>query len=449
MKFFTKSLLSVAAISLVLGVANVASAARGGIPGKPDDPGGGGGNKPPTEAVNNLSFPAVSSYLSATTRRWTPPEEPELGVTYSYGCADPEMMDQFSYPNTSCVDDLAAPTQYLDAGACTAEGAPCEGFPVSRIYWQKVTDNYWWAESEVGTPVTAAYLDWGDALEAVSWNERSVVRVETQPYGSQLVDSNGFFIDFDPSEGDTCTGVAEFLNLDPLDACNIGFEMWHVAGQGTTEQWGVRVDDTDPYLPYAYESPFRIIHTDTARLNLAKLVPESATCPEPGGNPNDPPPVIETTWSPDTGWSGTCEWLDAPYTTELSITGKYVYGYNWRMKTVELESICQDQVWDKTGYWRLTFYTTNDAVVFGSGDDNGDGYDDNPVLATTAPPTVTAIPTDLNTSSVVILSEEEEDTDALYIPVIDYENNLTYIDICITPKTQGGGGGGNPGGKPR
>jgi hypothetical protein len=42
-------------------------------------------------------------------------------------------------------------------------------------------------------------------------------------------------------------------------------------------------------------------------------------------------------------------------------------------------------------------------------------------------------------------SEEEEDPDAddrLYRPVVDVDNNLTYIDICIVGKTQGGGGGG-------
>jgi uncharacterized membrane protein YgcG len=48
----------------------------------------------------------------------------------------------------------------------------------------------------------------------------------------------------------------------------------------------------------------------------------------------------------------------------------------------------------------------------------------------------------------VIDAESEDPTadDRLYRPVIDIANNLTYLDICIVGKTQGGGGGG--GGKP-
>ena len=36
---------------------------------------------------------------------WSVPVVPELGVHYSYGCAVPESDGQFSYPNTSCVDN--------------------------------------------------------------------------------------------------------------------------------------------------------------------------------------------------------------------------------------------------------------------------------------------------------------------------------------------------------
>jgi hypothetical protein len=451
------SLLSVA-VALALAV-SVAYAAPGGIPGRPLNPGGGGGggNKPPVELSNNLSFPAVSATLSTEEARWNSPAEPLLGVTYSYGCDKPETLDdQFSYPNTSCVDDLATPTVFLTAEQCTAAGAKCEGLPVDRIYWQKVDANDWWADSATETPRTAAYLDWGDALEAVSWNERSVIRVETQPYGSLLVDpATGLFDPFEPAL-ETCVEavarlypVSEYPDIDPADYCKIGFQMWHVAGQGITEQWGVRVEDATPNDPYIYESPFQIIHTTTARLNLAKLVPESATCPEPGEGTGDLPPAGPFTWDaenstwvsgedPATGLP-VCTWLDAVYSSELSVTGKYVCGYNWRMKNVELESLC-GMGWEKTGYWRLTFRTTNDAVVFD---------ELNPVLATTAPP---AVPADSNPLPVVAVlaeeEEEEEDTDALYTPVVDYDNNLTYLDICIKAKTQGGGGGsGSSGGR--
>ena len=44
----------------------------------------------------------------------------------------------------------------------------------------------------------------------------------------------------------------------------------------------------------------------------------------------------------------------------------------------------------------------------------------------------------LNGLPVVESSDPGED-DRLYKPVIDVGNNLTYIDICIVAKTQGGG----------
>ena len=124
--------------------------------------------------------------------------------------------------------------------------------------------------------------------------------------------------------------------------------MWHVSGQGITEHWGVRATEPDPILAetaysFNYDSPFQIIHTSNARLNFARLVPESATCPEPGGNANDSPPEVEPDWivSDDGsgGWDGACEVYDQPYTVELSVGGKYVYGYNLRMKNVDLTQI--------------------------------------------------------------------------------------------------------------
>ena len=72
------------------------------------------------------------------------------------------------------------------------------------------------------------------------------------------------------------------------------------------------------------------------------------------------------------GWDGTCMWMDAPYSVELSVGGKYVYGYNWRMRNVDMEQACGPG-WLKTGYWRLTFYTPG-AVAF-----------DDPLASVTAP----------------------------------------------------------------
>ena len=321
--------MSIAALTISLLAFSAAGlAAKGGIPGPPT-----GG-----ETSNNLSAPAVQTESATTlTASWSVPgEEAQLGVHYSYGCAEPESYDVFNYPNTSCVDNLGEPTVYYTAEACQAEGAPCFEQEVSRIYWQKVDVNEWWADdegilNEDPDSADTAYIDWGDALEAVSWNEKSVVRVETQPWSSTIAD-------FNPEAG--CTD---------LELCKTGFQMWHVSGQGITEHWGVRA--TNDAVSFNYSSPFQIIKTTKAHLNLTKLEAGDALCSQPGGNPGDEPPVIlPEAWDETTGsWgTGTCKWYDDIYTVETSVGGKYVYGYNWRMKDVSLEALCPGFV--KTGF---------------------------------------------------------------------------------------------------
>jgi len=413
-----------------------AYAAKGGIQGPPT-----GG-----ETSNNLSFPSVQTEsVNSIVANWSTPAEPLLGIHYSYGCDQPESMDEFNYPNTSCVDSLADPQVYYTAEQCVEPGAPCDGLPVSRIYWQKVDVNEWWADDDGISPNAGyvAYVDWGDALEAVSWNERSVVRVETQPYSSTIPG-------FDPTVN-YCAEVA----TDPEADCKVGLQMWHVSGQGITEHWGVRASDEEgeltPATSYNYDSPFQIIKTSNAKLNLTKLEAGDALCAQPGGNPGDESPGAGA-WT-GSEWEGTCTWYDAPFSVETSVGGKYVYGYNWRMEGVDLEPLCPG--WVKTGFWRLTFYAPED-VIF-----------DDAEAPNVAPP---AVPSEVRTlprcdevTGECVFNtalapapdpepvlEEEEDPDAddrLYKPVVDTTNNLTYLDICIVAKEQGGGGGGGGGGQ--
>jgi len=259
------------------------------------------------ESVNRMSFPAI--YNMVIPASWDVKEDVEgglLGVDYSYGCDKPEMDGHFSYPNTSCVDSLMNPTVYLDAVACTVAGAPCEGLPVSRIYWQKNAENIWSADQDVLPTIGYAaveYLDWGDALEAVSWNENSKIRVETQPYSSTIWD-------FDPFLA-TCENAAVALALDPAVACKVGFQMWHVSGQGITEHWGVRADEAA--VSYNYDSPFQIIKTDSARLNIAKLGTGSAECPSPGGGEEEAV-VLAAYDIPEAGEWENNAWSEATYT---------------------------------------------------------------------------------------------------------------------------------------
>jgi len=442
-------MLAMILMACVLAFSDIGYAAKGGIPGPP--PGG--------ESPNNLSVPGVVIGSSLTlSHDWLPPEEPELGVHYSYGCDVPESDDNFGYPNTSCVDDLSEPTKYYTAEECTddIDLSPCQGLDVSRIYWQKVETNQWWADDEGtqdSTPESlsrsVAYVDWGDALEAVTSNTRSFVRVETQPYTSLIPG----FDPTDPSDLDedgfslgSCYGAAMDAGLDPDEVCKVGLQMWHVSGQGITEHWGVRAIDADAANDsYNYDSPYQIIKTSNAQLNIAKLAADDALCPVPGGDPGDPSPGAGD-WDPEFAiWDGTCTIHNANYSVELSVGGKYVYGLNWRLRDLDMkDTVCPD--WNKAGYWRLTFYAPGD-VIF-----------DDPSALNVAPPPIpsevrtlprdgvfnTAIATPetpppetvLLRSGIPILEDEDPDVDGrLYIPVIDTDNNLTYIDICVSAKT--------------
>lgn len=418
-------------------------AAKGGEPGPPT-----GG-----EASNNLSLPGIQTESATSIEAYfSPPASPVLGTHYSYGCDKSESVGQFNYPNTSCVDNPDSPSEYYDATACTAPGAPCDGYEVSRIYWQKVDVNEWSADDDGlldDDPLTddfayVYYTDWGDALEAVPWTERSVIRVETQPYGSTIPD-------YIPEAG--CTDDA---------LCKTGFQMWHVSGQGITEHWGVRA--TNAAVSYNYDWPFQIIKSTKARLNLTKLVPESAVCPEPGGNANEGPPERDFEWT-GSSWvvridanttSPTCEVYDDIYSVETSVGGKYVYGYNLRMKDVDIVLSCPG--WAKTGYWRLTFYVPRDVV---SGEWQDVLFHD-ATIPNVAPPAPTScdrgfpistdcIPPAEELAPVAAAEEEEEDPDAddrLFRPMFSdtTEYNLSYLDICIVGKSQGGGTGGGKGG---
>ena len=417
-----------AAVAVIVGFGGVASAApqwcidMGGPPCK----GGPGGGE--EGAGNNLSLPSIlTDTTNSVAANWSPPEEPVLGVHYSYGCAKEESSGAFSYPNTSCVDDLMDPHDYLEADECVVSGAPCDGYEVSRIYWQKVLDNSWWADEDgIDGPAYVDHIDWGDALEARSWTALSQIRVETQPYSSHIPG-------FDPTLG-TCADAATDDEAD----CRVGFQMWHVSGQGTTEQWGIRTDENS--VSYNYDSPFQIIMTDRALLNIAKMEPGTAECPQPGGGEEGEVVALEsgapvlTTWT-GSGWDGACTWRDAPYSVELSVGGKYVYGYNWPMKSVNTESVC-GAGWFKTGWWRLTFYAPNGEVVF-----------DDANAPISAPPAVPAEVRELprEAFNTAIAVPDEGESEALYVPVVDSTNNLSYIDLCIIAKDGGGGGGGGGG----
>lgn len=428
------SIAAVALAAALLALSGPGFAAKGGTPGPPT-----GG-----ETSNNLSTPGILTESSpdvSVEAYWSVTDAPVLGEQFSYACPGEEFWEEFKYPNTSCVDHLMKPTVYYTPEQCVAVGMPCEGMDVSelsRIYWQKEPLNEWWATDDGRFPdfIPVAYVDWGDALEAVSWTERSVVRVETQPWSSTI-----------PGYDPVLAACADAAIGDPAIDCKVGLQMWHVSGQGITEHWGVKATeptDVDSTISFNFDSPFQIIKTTNAQLNVTKMVEGDALCSQPGGNPGDDPPEVGA-WT-GAEWVGTCTVYDEQYTVETSVGGKYVYGYNLRMKEIQPSLECGDE-WIKTGFYRLTFYAPDDVDFT--------GHSEATPIPNVAPPSV---PSEVRTlprmvfntvlapapDPVVEAESDDEDPDAddrLYRPVIDPVNNLTYLDICIVAKSQGGGGG--------
>lgn len=368
-------------------VPSFSQAAKGGIPG----PGGG------EELVgNNLSYPAILTSGSGG------PFKPLAGTTFVWGCARPDG----DYPNTACVDKLGAA---LTPDTCVAEGAPCAGFTTAtleRIYGQKIINNTWSAAT-LGTEIAdtttisvpTSYLDWGDNLESTTWNTNSIIRVETTPFAD-------------------ITRLS-FTNLTP-ETTLLGYQMWHIFEQGPDEQWGVRVTN-DGSVPYTYQSQFPIIYTSDARLNITKVAETpGGICPADGVKPADYP---TPDWIVSSGigtWTGTHGLRDITYSPELNVGGKWVYGYNWQFR--------RDVFQEKSGWWRLTFYSPSQAVAF----------DPTRFVAMTAAP----IPTPSAGYPALPVSVAEE-SGPLYTPIVDFANSLTYLDICITAQTGGGRRGGD------
>ncbi len=359
-------------------------------------------------AGNNLSYPAVFTAapiplggsaglfsFGAVT----------LGDGFSFGCAKADD----TYPNTSCV---TAEGQFLSAEDCALEGAPCAGYQIDPIYWQQEAVNAWQAGSLADQGlVFATNVDWADNLESVTWSERSIVRVETTPF------------------------TALPTVLAPGIALQRGFRMWHVANQGPDEMWGVHAAAASS--PDTYDTRYAIVHAG-ARLDLTKISGATQPCPTASGTPVAHAAALQWTWTavdPATGgfggWSAVegapyrlDEVDDLPYTVELNIGGKLIYGYNWNLKRQSMPPSVP-----KTGWWRLTFYTGysgsslfTDTYAIDLSGVVGAGALAPPVLEGAVPPVESA-------------------TGPLYLPGIDPLNNVTYIDVCIGT-TRGGGKGG-------
>lgn len=347
-----------------------------------------------------------------------------LGNGMSYGCEVPETIGTTTYPNTSCVVATAtgftAQTHADCVSRCTALD-PAK--PVERVYWQKNSANTWQGGfANVAPPFSlpVEYIDWGDNLEGRTWPVQ-VLRVETNTFST----------------------MPEIIALQPNPRTR--FDMWHVFGQGTNELWGAHATDSDLAAAYFYLDannalnwPYGVNVSPAARLNISKLETGSSTCPATGTGVSQQT-LYTPAWTldPVTGkghWATVAFETDMLYGAELNIKGSYVYGYNWNLRSMNTGST------PKPGWWRLTFYTSDNSIDFNAWQ--------SPLIAgydTFAPPVDLETTTEVDPSVAALIdakTEEGGDTGLpLYVPQVSTQYNLTYLDVCIKSGNAGGGGG--------
>lgn len=259
-----------------------------------------------------------------------------------------------------------------------------------KTYLQRQPLNEWQADNVSGaaSPVNVDWIDWGDALEAVPWTLNSKVRVETTLFKDLTESMTGYF-------------------------------MHHLYGHGMDEMWGV---ENAGGTAVSYESLQAIIFSPCARLTIQKLL-----VPREDVVPLDPRLVwnaVANVWQDATAadlinetavFNGALapEGPSGGYGAEINIQGKVVFGYTWDVRTLN----------QGAADYRITFSLADGNCAA--------------VLNTfIVPATQIVVPEE----EIVIAAEGSGGGSA----VVDGANNLSYIDIRITSKSTGGGGGNGP-----
>ncbi|MEJ2539528.1 MAG: hypothetical protein P8188_06100 [Gemmatimonadota bacterium] len=349
--------------------------------GAPGPPGGVG---EPT-AGSNLSFPTIwAEGLSKNPRGAM--GTVQLGGPWWYWWGEP--LEEGG-------DPLACAPDPDDPGRCADGTEPGSGWV--KAFLQKEVANEWQAANYAATgPVDVDRMDWGDAIESVSWTLKSKVRIEATLF-------------------------------EDVPQPMTGYTMRHTSGHGIDEMWGVDAGHGAADA-LAYASDEAIVYSSCARLTIQKLLVERETLSHPDarltwnpvtaqwdGDVVDPDPVFNGAIAPE-GPSG-------GFGAEINIQGKVVYGMTWDVKTAN----------DGAGDYRVTFS-----------------------LADANCPTVTLNTFITDLTEIIALEEEGEVTVAAEDDAAGPEeggtahvqgaDNLSYIDLRITLKESGKGGGGGGGG---
>ncbi len=336
--------------------------------------GPGGGGKEETVG-NNLSFPVIWSEGQELTLRTAPTglTDEDVLLEGSWWYVWGEDPIDPEYPIFSCQPSPANPETCLD-GSTPGDGTST----VYKAWLQKDARNFWKAYNEAATELTNVdQIDWGDNLESVSWTLTSKVRTEVVLYENMLV---------------------------PVTQ----YAMRHVSGWGIDEVHGMQTTTGNEvvYGPGTQAT----VYSRHARLTIQKLSESPANLTWDAithswiGDANSP--IFNTAVHEALDGSGY-------YNAEVNVKGKVIFGYTWDLKRLN----------DGAGVYRITF----------SFDTEGPGTTLNTFF-------------DSNTTILVPVEEEIEAAAALIadaepgaggVAVVDPINNITYIDVIITPR--GGG----------
>jgi hypothetical protein len=203
-------------------------------------------------------------------------------------------------------------------------GKKSNGAKADVIYLQQQENNIWQAESLNATAenleVHVDLINWGDNLEAVSWNEYSVLRTEVVLF--QNLSKN---TDFPPMQG---------------------FKMDWLFGRGMGELWGTNTK--------MYDSDIATVYSGCARWTIQKLDDSDYEIENTGDIKGN----LSLDWNATIGeWEGDISetyfngavWDagDGPgnYSAEINVGGKVIYGYNWFVRDID----------NAPGFYRLTF----------------------------------------------------------------------------------------------
>jgi len=283
---------------------------------------------------------------------------------------------------------------------------------LAKAFLQKDVNNIWQAWS--GTPVDAGvnelggelyvdWIDWGDNLESVDWYTRSQVRTEV-------------------------------VLFQDLQTSMLEYEMRHTSGWGIDEVHGLAA--TLDESPEAMTEPGTraTVYTHCARLTIQKLLVD-----------RDDPRLADLIWVAGEGWTepelpdpdelinphifngSVHEGGDGPgyYSAEINVKGRIIFGYTWNVRQLNDEIVNGGEA---AGDYRITFSLDEEC---------GTAF-----LNTFFVEGETEILMPAEEVTEAIAAEEGEEPGGGAVGVLDFDNNLTYMDVRILERGGGGGGGG-------